>query len=162
MVLYPWFCQLRFHDGSASKFRLFAQMREVQHRDSRPLHDLIFKGGNREWPLPTVRLRYVDPSGRQGPIRCSMEPRVQVREIAIKGRLVCSPRQPVHAGCGILLEFEKRRFEVFSADVVQERGELLLLPLSGYESLRGSTAGVYAPLPTLRCRPQGRPRTARG
>jgi hypothetical protein len=41
-----------------------------------------------------------------------MEPRVQVREIAIKGRLVCSPRQPVHAGRGIRLEFEKRRFEV--------------------------------------------------
>ena len=40
------------------------------------------------------------------------------------------PRQPAHAGCGILLEFEERRFEVFSTDVVTERSELLLLPLS--------------------------------
>ena len=42
------------------------------------------------------------------------------------------------------------------------------LPLSqrrrhpGYESLRGSMAGLCAPLPTLRCRPHGQPRTARG
>jgi len=32
----------------------------------------------------------------------------------------------------------------------------------GYESLRGSMAGLCAPLPTLRRRPHGRPRTARG
>ena len=32
----------------------------------------------------------------------------------------------------------------------------------GYESLRGSMAGLCAPLPTLRRRPYGRPRTARG
>src|SRR5262249_15241936 len=32
----------------------------------------------------------------------------------------------------------------------------------GYESLRGSMAGLCAPLPTLRCRPRGRQRTARG
>src|SRR5262245_26308032 len=32
----------------------------------------------------------------------------------------------------------------------------------GYESLRGSMAGLCAPLPTLRCRPHGRPRTAQG
>jgi hypothetical protein len=38
------------------------------------------------------------PVGTAAP---SMEPRVQVREMTIKGRLVCSPRQPVHAGCGI-------------------------------------------------------------
>src|SRR5262245_54672631 len=31
-----------------------------------------------------------------------------------------------------------------------------------YESLRGSMAGLCAPLPTLRCRPHRRPRTARG
>ena len=32
----------------------------------------------------------------------------------------------------------------------------------GYESLRGSMAGLWAPLPTLRCRPHGRHRTAQG
>ena len=32
----------------------------------------------------------------------------------------------------------------------------------GYESLRGSMAGLCAPLPTLRCRPYGQPRTAQG
>ena len=60
------------------------------------------------------RLRYVDPSGRQGPVRSSMKPRVQIRDIAIEARLVGSPRQPVNARCGILLEFEERRFEVLS------------------------------------------------
>jgi hypothetical protein len=50
--------------------------RRVEHRDGRPLHDLIFKGGNRERPQPTVRLGYIDATGRQGPIRSSMEPRM--------------------------------------------------------------------------------------
>ena len=62
----------------------------VQHRDSRPLDDLIFKGGDRERALPAVRLGYVDAPGRQGPIRSSMEPRMQIREIAIEVCLVGS------------------------------------------------------------------------
>jgi hypothetical protein len=48
------------------------------------------------------------------------------------------------------------------------RARLYSLPPSrrrqhpGYESLRGSMAGLCAPLPTLRCRPCRRTRTARG
>src|SRR5262249_41100031 len=48
------------------------------------------------------------------------------------------------------------------------RARLYSLPPSqrrqhpGYESLRGSMAGLCAPLPTLRCRPSRRQRTARG
>src|SRR5215510_8491628 len=37
----------------------------VQDSDSRPLDDLVLKGGNREWALPTVRFGYVDAPGRQ-------------------------------------------------------------------------------------------------
>src|SRR5215472_11871497 len=36
----------------------------VQDSDSRPLDDLVLKGGNREWALPTVRFGYVDAPGR--------------------------------------------------------------------------------------------------
>jgi hypothetical protein len=59
---------------------------------------------------------------------------VQVRDIAIEIFLVGSPRQPIHARCGILLELEECLIEVFKADVVQERGELLLLSLTCYSS----------------------------
>ena len=59
-----------------------------------------------------------------------MQPPVQVLKVALEVCLVGSPRQPVHAGCGILLEFEERRFEMFDADVMEERGELLLLPFA--------------------------------
>ena len=101
----------------------------VQHRDGRPLDDLVFQGGNRERPLPTVRFGYVDSPGRQRPICSSLEPRAQVHDVAIEALLVGSPRQSIYAGCGILLEFEESLFEVFRIDVMQERGELLLLPL---------------------------------
>ena len=43
------------------------------------------------------------PSGRQGPIHSSMEPWVQVRDVATKAGLVGSPPQPVYSWCGILL-----------------------------------------------------------
>src|SRR5215831_4777644 len=52
------------------------------------------------------------------------------RILGIQAFLVGSPRQPIHSRCGILLELEERRLEVFRADVVQERGELFLLSLS--------------------------------
>ena len=59
---------------------------------------------------------------------------MQVRDLAIEVLLVGPPRQTIHSGCGILLEVEECLFEVLSVDVVQERGELLLLPLTCYSS----------------------------
>ena len=53
---------------------------------------------------------------------------MQVLDIAIEVCLVVLPRQPIYTRCGILLEFEERLFEQVDADVVEERGELLLLP----------------------------------
>ena len=43
--------------------------------------------------------------------------------------VVFSPSQPVHSGSGILLEFEERLPEQLDGDMVEERGELLLLPV---------------------------------
>jgi hypothetical protein len=53
---------------------------------------------------------------------------MQVRELAIEVLLVVPPCQPVHARRGMFLQFEERRCEMLDADVVEERGELLLLP----------------------------------
>src|ERR1700704_1659325 len=50
-------------------------------------------------------------------------------EIALKVLLVVPTCQPVHPRCRILLEFKECLFEVVNTDVVEERGELLLLPL---------------------------------
>jgi hypothetical protein len=55
---------------------------------------------------------------------------VQLIEIALEVCFVGTPRQPVHASRGILLEFVERRFEMFDAEVVEERSELLLLPFA--------------------------------
>src|SRR5215831_12461676 len=44
-------------------------------------------------------------------------------------RLVFSPSQSVHSGSGILLEFEERLPQQLDGDMVEERGELLLLPV---------------------------------
>ena len=59
-----------------------------------------------------------------------MKPCVQVRDIAIEVRLVGLPCQPIHSGCGILLELKERRLKVIQADVMQERGELFLRSLA--------------------------------
>ena len=57
-----------------------------------------------------------------------MQPSVQVLEIALKVCCVGRTGQPVHAGCRILLELAERFPEVCDADMVEERGEPLLLP----------------------------------
>src|SRR6516164_8976801 len=100
----------------------------VQQRDHRPLDDLVLQGHNRERALPTVRLGYVDPPRRQCPIRSPLDPVVQVLELALEVCLVGRPRQSVHTRRGVLLEFVERLFEQVGTDVVEERGEPLLLP----------------------------------
>src|SRR5258708_7171314 len=59
-----------------------------------------------------------------------MDAGMQVLEIALKVLLVVPACQPIHPRCSILLlEFKECLFEVINTDVVEERGELLLLPL---------------------------------
>jgi hypothetical protein len=54
---------------------------------------------------------------------------MQVLDIAFEVCLVVLPPQPIHPRGGILLEFEERLFEQLDTEVVEERGEPLLLPL---------------------------------
>jgi hypothetical protein len=58
-----------------------------------------------------------------------MDASMQVLEIALEVLLVIRPAQAIYARCGIFLKFEERLVELINADVVEERGELLLLPL---------------------------------
>jgi hypothetical protein len=97
-------------------------------RDHRPLDDLVLQRGDRERALSPVRLGYVHSPVRQRPIRSPLDPIVQVLELALEVYLVVLPRQPIHARCSVLLEFEERLFEQVDADMVEERGEPLLLP----------------------------------
>ena len=75
----------------------------VEHRGCRPLDDLVFKGRNRERALTPVRLGNIYAPGRQCPIRSAVDACVQVLEPALEVSLVLVPRQPVHAGGGVLL-----------------------------------------------------------
>jgi hypothetical protein len=88
----------------------------------------VLQGRDRERALPAVRLGYVDPPRRQCPIRSPLDPVMQVLELALEPCLVVLPRQPIYARRGILLEFVERLFEQFDTDVMEERGEPLLLP----------------------------------
>src|SRR4030088_1198703 len=58
-----------------------------------------------------------------------MDPCMQSLKIALKVCLIVPPCQAVHSRCRVLFEFEERLSEVIRADVMEERGELLLCPL---------------------------------
>jgi hypothetical protein len=58
-----------------------------------------------------------------------MNPLMQISEVSVKVCFVGPPRQSIDAGGGIALKREERHPECIDADVVEERGELLLLPL---------------------------------
>jgi hypothetical protein len=58
-----------------------------------------------------------------------MDASMQVLEIALEVLLVIRPAQAIYARCGIFLKVEERLVEQIDTDVVEERGELLLLPL---------------------------------
>ena len=53
---------------------------------------------------------------------------MQILEVALEGRLVLRPCQPIHAGRGVLFEFVKGVLKPVDGEM-EERGELLLPPL---------------------------------
>src|ERR1700716_1301489 len=99
----------------------------VQQRDNSPLDDLVLQGSDRERALPAIRLGDVHPPAWPRPIRSTLDPVVQIFEIALELCLVVLPHQPVHSRCRVHLELVERLREEIDADVVEERNELLLL-----------------------------------
>jgi hypothetical protein len=59
--------------------------------------------------------------------RSSVDPCMQISEVSFKVCRIGLPRRPVHPGGGVALEHEERLPEQIDAEVVKERGELLLL-----------------------------------
>src|SRR3989337_4513233 len=58
-----------------------------------------------------------------------MNPCVQISEVAVKVCFVGLPRHAINTGGGITLERDECHPQRCDVDVVEERGELLLLPL---------------------------------
>jgi hypothetical protein len=65
---------------------------------------------------------------RDGCARYAPRPIAQIDELALEIGLVILPSHPVHSRRCISLESEKRQPEQIDVDVVEERGEPLLLP----------------------------------
>src|SRR5271163_1013882 len=89
-----------------------------------------------------------------------MDPCMQISEVSFKVCRIGLPRQPVHPGGGVALEHEERFPEQIDAEVVEERGELLLPPLLSclpYASERlGHTSPPLCPVcALLACVPLG-------
>jgi hypothetical protein len=64
----------------------------VQHQDGGTLDNFVLRSGNREWPLPPVRLRNICPAGRLGPVSPAVDAAMQIDEPALKIGLVLLPR----------------------------------------------------------------------
>jgi hypothetical protein len=58
-----------------------------------------------------------------------MNPLMQISEVSVKVCFVGPPHQSINAWGGVTLKREERHPEHVDADVVEERCELLLLPL---------------------------------
>src|SRR5262252_7875442 len=83
----------------------------VEHHDACALDDLVLQSCDRQWPLSTIRLRYVRPAAWLRPIRPPVDLSVEVLEIGLEVRLIVLPSHAVHARSGLALEREERRAE---------------------------------------------------
>src|SRR5258707_13788855 len=101
----------------------------AQQHDGSGLEDPVFQGGDRQRPLATVRLRYVRPAGRLGPVCSPVDPSVQIFEPWLKLCLVVLPPHAVHAGGGFALERVEHQPERGNVNLVEKRGEPCLLRL---------------------------------
>jgi hypothetical protein len=100
-----------------------------RQRTGHPCGVCAVQGRNGQRALPPVRLRNIPSPGGQRAICPSLNPVVQIRNLAIKICLVGSPSHSIHAGSGLALEGVERRPEGFRGDVMEERRELLLRPV---------------------------------
>ena len=110
----------------------------------------VFQGGDRERPLLPIGLRYVRPARRLRSIGSPVDPSVQILDPGFEVRLVVMPRYAIDAGGGFALKRVKRRPERVGIDVVEERGELSLLPLPAACRTRSSAWVTRARL-CVRC-----------
>jgi hypothetical protein len=62
-------------DGTHRKSEKVCLIDSVQHHRQRPLDDLVFQGGDSQWPLATICLRYEPTAGG----KCSVSPAVNPR-----------------------------------------------------------------------------------
>ena len=85
----------------------FLLVDRVQQRDHRPLDNLVLQSRDRERALPTIRLGNIDAPRRQCPIRSSLDPIMQILDIAFEVCLVVLPCQPIHARRCILLQVRR-------------------------------------------------------
>ncbi len=81
--------------------------------------------------LVSARLGYEPSPDGQRPIPAAMNPCMQVEEVALLTRLVVLPCHAIVPGSGTALERQERFPQQVNIDVLQQRGELLLLPLLG-------------------------------
>src|SRR6476659_9954068 len=106
----------------------------VQHHRQRPLDDLVFQGGDSQWPLATICLRYEPTAGGKCSIPPAVNPRMEIPKTSLAIDLVGFPRHPIDAGSRITFQFDECGAEKIDRDVVQERSELLLLLVPCYFS----------------------------
>src|SRR3954463_8432010 len=101
----------------------------AQHRCRGSLDDLVFQRRDRQRALAAVFLRNIAPTGWLHPVRSASDPCVQVLNPAIEVLFIGLPCHAVHAGGGVALDRVERRSQHGRVDMVQKRGEPLLLPL---------------------------------
>lgn len=69
----------------------------IQHLDDRALDDFVFQCRNAKWPLPTVRLRDVNPPRWQPSVFPFKHASVQALQSLVPLRVVFLPSQPIHS-----------------------------------------------------------------
>src|SRR4249920_3285670 len=131
------------------------------------LDDLVLQAQNAQWPLGTVRLRDVCPSGRPGSVTAPMHAIVQVFQFLFEVFSIGLPRHAIDPGRSITREREIAPLQEVDGDVMQQCGEPYVSALSrrlahGCQSVR---RGIPAQCPgrgRLTAVPLGRGPSLRG
>jgi hypothetical protein len=87
------------------------------------------QGRDCQRPLSPICLRYVRPARWMGPIRSPVDSLAEILEIELEAHLVVLPSHPVDSSGSLTFERVEGCPEHIDVDVVEKRGESLLLPL---------------------------------
>src|SRR5215467_14987607 len=118
------------------------------------LDDLVLQTQNAEWPLGTVRLRDVGPSGWASPVAAPMHSLVQVFQFLFERFSIGLPCHAIGSGRSVARKREIASLEEIGGDVMQQCREPYSLALS--RRLAHGCQSVRRGIPAL-CPGRGRP-----
>src|ERR1039457_6301868 len=117
----------------------------IEDRHHGLLNDFVLQCRDAQWTSLPIGLRNIDSSGGLCPIPSTVHPSVQIEKSILQPGFILLPRHAIDSRRSLTLECVKAIAEYSDAQMVEQSGELFLLPLPCYLPPTAQSQGHACP-----------------